>query len=680
MARCYPGPEPAAHFLGSLDLRGTTFKGHVYPRVGGRLGPAGGPGRRLRRHHADLARDAGPRQARPHRARGDELRRPTTSGSSSPAATSRGRFPPSGRRPLKNRSETQYQRLPRPVLRHLAARAGPAAQLLGGAGRRRAGRTLGRGGRRRQRVTVVTVPPRGADRAELWRRFAQATDLPEIDYAFPAQRQPVARRRGGRAAAPAQPAAQGHPRLAALRRASSSGGWPSPSSARSTRTARSPSRAPPGTTWPRSPRLSRLPRKSGVAVVGDLPDLEPAVDEDGARQPGDLTDGRAARCRARGHRNARDRSDPAETGGRAPGHAADGRPGDAGRQGPHPARTAGPAPRQALSGRRTVGFERPAAAPPRAPRTADWRPAQACRGNRRRAPRTARRLAAAMAREAVSTRACVDVGASNVASSRRFCSRSLQARPSSAVAALIATGPRSASRQTRRRDVVAAGSTGIRSSRSPSTGYPAAASSSISARDRVRAQALPLRRQRQPWSRRPEHLLGEEEPDQRVVAARRRASSPSGSSAGPARSPSPPSTRSPVSPPCRSRRVEPADGAEPGPQASRGPPGWGTVRTCIRPSADHLGPGGSTAPGRAGPRTAGRTARERRARARPGRRRTVSSVTVCLCLTCSCQSDTSWRARSRAEKTTCSSAGASSATAGTPSGQARPPRAARWRG
>ena len=35
---CYPGREPAAHFFGSLDLRGTTFKGHVYDGVAGAWG------------------------------------------------------------------------------------------------------------------------------------------------------------------------------------------------------------------------------------------------------------------------------------------------------------------------------------------------------------------------------------------------------------------------------------------------------------------------------------------------------------------------------------------------------------------------------------------------------------------------------------------------------------------
>lgn len=34
------------------------------------------------------------------------------------------------------------------------------------------------------RLTVVTVPPAGADAGELWRRFAAAVDLPDLDYGF----------------------------------------------------------------------------------------------------------------------------------------------------------------------------------------------------------------------------------------------------------------------------------------------------------------------------------------------------------------------------------------------------------------------------------------------------------------------------------------------------------------
>jgi hypothetical protein len=35
------------------------------------------------------------------------------------------------------------------------------------------------------RVTVVTVPPPGADALELWRRFATAVELPDVGYTFP---------------------------------------------------------------------------------------------------------------------------------------------------------------------------------------------------------------------------------------------------------------------------------------------------------------------------------------------------------------------------------------------------------------------------------------------------------------------------------------------------------------
>jgi hypothetical protein len=34
------------------------------------------------------------------------------------------------------------------------------------------------------RLTVVTVPPAGAEAGELWRRFSRAIDLPELDYQF----------------------------------------------------------------------------------------------------------------------------------------------------------------------------------------------------------------------------------------------------------------------------------------------------------------------------------------------------------------------------------------------------------------------------------------------------------------------------------------------------------------
>lgn len=177
----YPGAGPAAHFLGSLDLRGTSFKGHVYGGVHGawdRLVAAadGFDGSTLISHET-LAR-----------AKPDQIERAVTGFASADVrvvVTCRDvarQIPASWQETVKNRSETGYGDYLADLFATAPPRSRPrkgfwvAQDIEGVVGRWSA--VVGTGN-----LTVVTVPPGDADRGELWRRFALATALPDIAYA-----------------------------------------------------------------------------------------------------------------------------------------------------------------------------------------------------------------------------------------------------------------------------------------------------------------------------------------------------------------------------------------------------------------------------------------------------------------------------------------------------------------
>jgi hypothetical protein len=142
------------------------------------------------------------------------------------------------------------------------------------------------------RVTVVTVPPPGADRSLLWSRFATATSLPDLEYAFPA------RDNSSLGVAEAELLRRLNPRLrepldwpayeALIKRRFAEGVLgPLDSMGRL--------RLPPS--W--SDEVSEICaaeveflKTAGITLVGDLDDLVPAPypDDEPVRQPADLSD------------------------------------------------------------------------------------------------------------------------------------------------------------------------------------------------------------------------------------------------------------------------------------------------------------------------------------------------------------------------------------------------------
>ncbi len=181
----YPGAGPAAHFLGSLDLRGTGFKGHVYggaQGAWGRLVAAADEfdGTTLISHET-LAR-----------AKPDQIERAVTGFSTEDVrvvvtARDLGRqLPAVWQETLKNRSVVAYDDYLAGVFRTWPAENRPgggfwAAQDLG-ALLQRWSAVVGP-----DRVTVVTVPSPSAAADELWHRFVRAAELPTFDYVEPSQ-------------------------------------------------------------------------------------------------------------------------------------------------------------------------------------------------------------------------------------------------------------------------------------------------------------------------------------------------------------------------------------------------------------------------------------------------------------------------------------------------------------
>lgn len=176
----YPGPGPAAHFFGSLDLRGASFQGHDYSRSRGawkRLVAQADAfsGNTLISHEtlahaapADITRAVGSFAT-------DDVRVVIT------CRDLARQLPAMWQEKIKNRSTTPYSRFLAKVFADWSAAGGPSgsfwrAQHVEGL----VGRWAAQVGARN--VYVVTVPPRGADPGELWSRFARATDLPDLAY------------------------------------------------------------------------------------------------------------------------------------------------------------------------------------------------------------------------------------------------------------------------------------------------------------------------------------------------------------------------------------------------------------------------------------------------------------------------------------------------------------------
>jgi hypothetical protein len=139
------------------------------------------------------------------------------------------------------------------------------------------------------KVTVVTVPPSGAPRDELWRRFAQAIDLPDVPIDLPADA-------ANTSLGPAEA------ELLRYVNASLPDDFPWPryiktvkrQFAESRLAGRESSRIVVPPQWhdalqQRSTEMSASLEQSGVTVVGDLRDLTPALPVSDVSGPDDLS-------------------------------------------------------------------------------------------------------------------------------------------------------------------------------------------------------------------------------------------------------------------------------------------------------------------------------------------------------------------------------------------------------
>lgn len=177
----YPGHRRDEHFLASMDLRGSGFEGHTY---------AAAEGAWDRLVHAANAFDGAVVISHETFARTPASLVGTAvdafDGEVHVVVTARdlGRqIPAVWQERVKNRHTDSYHEFLERILRSPRGR-----RRRGGFwGPQDLGALVGRWAEAvgPDRVTVVTVPPPGADPQELWRRFARAVELPEVDYAFP---------------------------------------------------------------------------------------------------------------------------------------------------------------------------------------------------------------------------------------------------------------------------------------------------------------------------------------------------------------------------------------------------------------------------------------------------------------------------------------------------------------
>ena len=176
----YPGSQ-SSHFLASMDLRTTTFQGHEYPEAEGSWDRLVSEARAFRGNvlisHETLGR------ARPKVIEkavgsfpGSDVRVIVT-------CRDLGRqIPAAWQERVKNRNQETYADFLSQVfdgwnggqtsLRSVFWRTQNLVQLT-----RRWSGVVGA-----ENVRLVTVPASGADANELWRRFARAADLPDLEY------------------------------------------------------------------------------------------------------------------------------------------------------------------------------------------------------------------------------------------------------------------------------------------------------------------------------------------------------------------------------------------------------------------------------------------------------------------------------------------------------------------
>ena len=176
----YPGSE-RAHFLAALDLRDAKFAGHAYPGSRGEWRRTAAEANRFSGttviSHETLAR------CRPAAVRKAVESFQTPDVRVVLTARDIGRqIPAVWQENVKNRSTQPYA----DYLEEIFAATTPDGRTRDV----RLWRTqdVARVARRwvavvgAERVVVVTVPPSGADREELWRRFSTAVELPDLEY------------------------------------------------------------------------------------------------------------------------------------------------------------------------------------------------------------------------------------------------------------------------------------------------------------------------------------------------------------------------------------------------------------------------------------------------------------------------------------------------------------------
>ncbi len=186
----YPGERPVAHFLASMDLRGAGFGGHEYPGAKGMWATVA---KEVNQYagsavisHETLARTR--RKVIKHAVDSfdtDDVRVVLTTRDLAR------QIPAVWQENVKNRNDQSYaeflhdvlvgvaRKRPRPGLPDLVPassfwRPQNLSNLV-----KRWSHVVGPGN-----VILVTVPPPGAPRDELWNRFATATELPDLPYTF----------------------------------------------------------------------------------------------------------------------------------------------------------------------------------------------------------------------------------------------------------------------------------------------------------------------------------------------------------------------------------------------------------------------------------------------------------------------------------------------------------------
>ncbi len=183
----YPGDRPAAHFLASMDLRGSGFGGHEYPGTHGMW-------ERLTREANSFSGNTVISHETLARCRRRVIQRAVdgfTTDDVRVVLTTRdlGRqIPAVWQENVKNRNAQTYSDFLGEVLHGAPGHSGADGKRSArGFWRpqnlpdlvRRWARVVGI-----DNVVVVTVPPPGAARNELWNRFADAVELPDLPYQF----------------------------------------------------------------------------------------------------------------------------------------------------------------------------------------------------------------------------------------------------------------------------------------------------------------------------------------------------------------------------------------------------------------------------------------------------------------------------------------------------------------